>query len=122
MAQAMELAECGVQQQYSQEVACSTPIQMLQDQPGASKKTSCQCYRCGGAHDQAQCHFLCADCPTCGKNGHISKVCRTKTGVKSGATRGPNPVHAAEEVAPDDSHQYFSIQLGIQSFLPSRPQ
>ena len=100
MAQAMELAERGVQQLHSQKAASSTPIQNLQDQPEVSKKASCLCYRRSGARDQAQCCFLKADCHTCGKKGHISNVCYSNTRMKSGATREPNPVHVAEEFAP----------------------
>ena len=61
MAQTMKLAERDVQQLHSREAAWGTPIQKLQVLPGVGKKNSRPCYRCGGAHDEAQCRFLHAE-------------------------------------------------------------
>lgn len=36
------------------------------------------CYGCGGPHFRSQCKFRDEQCRSCGKKGHISKVCRSK--------------------------------------------
>ena len=41
-----------------------------------------QCHRCGGPHAPHACKFKDSKCYKCGKNGHISKVCRS--------TKSPN--------------------------------
>ena len=93
------------------------PVQKLQDQPGVSKKTMRQCYRCGGAHDQAQCRFLNAECHACGKKGHISRVCRSKARVQP--KQESKPVHVAEEFpSPDDSPEYFLYPVRASSVSP----
>ena len=37
-----------------------------------------KCHGCGGNHFRNKCKFLEADCHSCGKKGHIAKVCRGK--------------------------------------------
>ena len=39
------------------------------------------CYRCGGPHLANKCRFIKEKCHSCGKTGHISKVCRSKPSV-----------------------------------------
>lgn len=36
------------------------------------------CHRCGGSHLAPQCRFINEKCRSCGKVGHIAKVCRSK--------------------------------------------
>ena len=36
-----------------------------------------KCYRCGGMHKAQVCRFKNATCYTCGKHGHLKKVCRS---------------------------------------------
>ncbi|XP_037518699.1 uncharacterized protein K02A2.6-like [Rhipicephalus sanguineus] len=35
------------------------------------------CSRCGDAHSPSQCQFVHSQCLTCGKTGHLARVCRT---------------------------------------------
>ncbi|XP_037512230.1 uncharacterized protein K02A2.6-like [Rhipicephalus sanguineus] len=35
------------------------------------------CSRCGDAHSPSQCQFVHSQCFTCGKTGHLARVCRT---------------------------------------------
>lgn len=37
------------------------------------------CNGCGGQHLRKNCKFISAECFSCGKRGHISKVCKSKT-------------------------------------------
>ena len=45
----------------------------------SSKQPSGKCYSCGGNHFRPQCKFRNSKCNTCGKQGHISKVCRSNS-------------------------------------------
>ena len=45
---------------------------------GGGQKQSPTCYRCGGAHLATACRFIREKCRSCGKTGHIAKVCRSK--------------------------------------------
>jgi predicted aspartyl protease len=48
------------------------------------------CFRCGGKHNPEDCRFRNKTCHKCGKNGHISRVCRSTKKDQSGGrqTRG----------------------------------
>ncbi len=50
------------------------------------KGTGTACYRCGGKHQAAQCHFKDAVCHSCGKTGHIARACRKKGGESQKST------------------------------------
>ena len=93
IAQAMELAEKDVQsiQAVTQipvhKVATppvpnkhhsTQPATQPTTQPPSGGQTSCQCYYCGGKHAATSRHFKTAQCHSCGKTGHISRVCRSK--------------------------------------------
>ncbi len=43
---------------------------------GTQPKTDC--YRCGGQHKQQDCWFREVNCNSCGKGGHIARVCHSK--------------------------------------------
>ncbi|XP_037808082.1 uncharacterized protein K02A2.6-like isoform X2 [Lucilia sericata] len=43
------------------------------------KGSNTVCYGCGGQHQRKGCKFLNATCYSCGKTGHISRVCNSKT-------------------------------------------
>lgn len=38
-------------------------------------KPNIECYRCGGHHYTTKCQIINADCRSCGKKGHLAKVC-----------------------------------------------
>ena len=37
-----------------------------------------RCYRCGANHRSSECRYKDLYCHSCGKHGHLSRVCRTK--------------------------------------------
>ncbi|XP_073820944.1 uncharacterized protein [Musca autumnalis] len=45
----------------------------------ANKTAEERCYGCGGRHVRKDCKFKNAKCFTCGKPGHISKMCKSST-------------------------------------------
>eukprot|EP00731_Ephydatia_muelleri_P001691 Em0001g1691a len=67
----------------------------------APSRSSPTCYRCGGKHLAPDCRHKESECHTCGKKGHISRVCRSKgkTGGNSKPPKGQNAkvVEAEEE-------------------------
>ena len=67
----------------------------------ALSRSSPTCYRCGGKHLAPDCRHKESECHTCGKKGHISRVCRSKgkTGGNSKPPKGQNAkvVEAEEE-------------------------
>ena len=65
----------------------------MKESPKPTEETTC--YRCGGKHEQMTREVLCR---SCGKKGHIAKVCCSK----------PNPEHKRKGVKPrgtDRAHQ-----------------
>eukprot|EP00731_Ephydatia_muelleri_P001678 Em0001g1678a len=68
----------------------------------APSRSSPTCYRCGGKHLAPDCRHKESECHTCGKKGHISRVCRSKgkTGGNSKPPKGQNAkvVEAEEEI------------------------
>ena len=86
-AQAMEIADKNASELNS--VAVKPGVNALQNppekNPAAIPKSTKQqtvetknCYRCGGPHSPASCHFKTEKCRRCGKTGHIRKKCHTK--------------------------------------------
>ena len=59
------------------------------------------CYRCGGPHLATQCRFKEAICRSCGKKGHIAKVCRSRparsSSKPSSAAKKPVTTHTVQE-------------------------
>ena len=85
IAQGMEAAGQDVQklQQQQQSQTVQHIQQKLPHKPTFSNSYNNQhqarvCYRCDGNHQQSTCRFRDAICRSCGKKGHISKVCRSK--------------------------------------------
>ena len=89
MAQAAEIADTGVRELQSSTAGASggfpkeekslhkftaTATIKPKYNPGKSKN----CYRCGAKHNPDQCPFKSEKCHACGKQGHISRVCRSK--------------------------------------------
>ena len=89
VAQAAEIADTGVRELQSSTTGASggfpkeekslhkfttTATVKPKDNPGKSK----DCYRCGAKHNPDQCRFKSEKCHACGKQGHISRVCRSK--------------------------------------------
>ena len=47
----------------------------------SSSKPMGKCFSCGGSHLRQECRFRNARCHNCSKQGHISRVCKTKSDV-----------------------------------------
>ena len=69
----------------SEQPVLSFKAQMSSDKPD-------KCYHCGWKHEAKTCLYKNAICHYCGKAGHITPVCRTKT-VKAGAQPKPFPIN-----------------------------
>ena len=62
------------------------------------------CFHCGRKHEPKECRFKDSECHFCHKKGHISKVCRKKTGSQQGkCTATP---HGTNIVAEPDEVEY----------------
>ena len=59
------------------------------------------CYRCGGKHLASLCRFKSEDCHSCGKRGHIAKVCRSRLQAKPEPIQNSTQVHNLVERSPD---------------------
>ena len=75
LAQAMEAAERNVQDLKGSNVGIEK-LYMVKDTTQRSQNISC--YRCGGNHRAAECHFKDLTCHNCGKQVHIARVCRSE--------------------------------------------
>ena len=87
------------------------------------------CYRCGGPHLANKCRFIKENCHSCGKTGHISKVCRSKPSVIPYLTqarskgRSPKAANVVEETSTsslDDLHQGFRVYSIPSRVVPLR--
>ena len=68
--------------------------------------TIIECYRCGGNHYATKCKFINADCRSCGKKGHLARVCRapsksSKSATTTSIARGHTLEHS--KTKPDQS-------------------
>ncbi|XP_030757132.1 uncharacterized protein K02A2.6-like [Sitophilus oryzae] len=80
-----------------------------------SKDNQPVCSGCGENHPRSQCRFLNANCLKCGKKGHISKVCRSKT------TRDTNLITEDKPAENIDVVQHLS-KLEVTGTVQSSPK
>ena len=86
----------------------NAPINKLNTRSGAAQKPR---YQCGDKHKAADCCFKTAECCQCGKKGHISRVCKSKTLPKGyprpqqkvETTTASRPTHIVQEEGDDYS-------------------
>ena len=79
------------------------PVHHSEVAVGKSRKHSSgqtSCYRCGGSHSSSACRFLKEKCHSCGKLGHIAKVCRSSKAKDTKAKSQPK----AQRTAPKSTH------------------
>ena len=84
LAQTAEVADQNTKNLQLPQTAAVHAVQLNKD-----ATTPRNCYRCGGKHAAASCHFKDAVGKYCHKKGHIAKACRTK----AKQTTEPQPHH-----------------------------
>ena len=85
LAKLAELAERSAGE-IQQPVVDPEPVHVVQaPQPRANQDA---CYRCGGHHKASECWCRNVECYHCGKQGHLSRVCRGKKGDYKEPTQG----------------------------------
>lgn len=81
------------------------------------------CHRCGGPHLATSCRFIKEKCRSCGKIGHIAKVCQSKpstTPAATGSQRGKiqsnkthtvtaDPSTPTTSSSPEESYAMFNV-------------
>ena len=75
------------------------PINRVRDKEKTNKISESQqtCYRCGGTrHSHTDCRFKEAVCRSCGKTGHIARVCRSNKPA-SGPTKTATRAHSSKK-------------------------
>ena len=76
----------------------------------AKDKSKPICYRCGGKHLTTKCHFISEEYHSCGKQGHLAKVCRSTKSKKSESSTN-KPVHQLrEDTPPEAEYTLFPVQ------------
>lgn len=135
LAQAFEAAEQDVQKLHEgsqRQVHSVRPEQRRQDQyrkPRSSQPSSSvtqpstPCPRCGGQHWSRLCRFQTAVCHSCGKRGHLRRVCRSQPTKPPRSPTGkqtrplpPKPLRAySNRSSPSDTH-HFATQLPDDSY------
>ena len=84
-----------------------------ENKAGQAKDKPPVCYRCGGKHLATKCRFATEECHSCGKRGHIAKVCRSK----NSNAKKPNPglgkaIHQVTEYSSEVEYTLFPMQSG----------
>ncbi len=103
----------------------SNPIRSNHSQP--------VCYRCGGPHLAHVCRFIRETCRSCGKTGHISKVCRSKRiehshtagGAKTSSNNSRNRTNVLEltdsptkdSLSTESSYTMFNVVSGSKPII-----
>ena len=76
----LEIARVGIKGQVEQWKKQQSPATQVEQH-----KKGPTCWRCGGPHVRAECKFpQSIKCNTCGREGHMWKVCRQQKMMKSG--------------------------------------
>ena len=85
------------------------PIQKIQQ---TSSLTPVQaCCRCGGNYLQGDCKFKTSKCHSCGKLGHISRVCRSKPAPHTPTNRKKSYVPKGPVISKSNVHS-VAVQQG----------
>ena len=115
LAQSVEIAEKGAKDLQLPTATKSSDSPLLKltkrsEDKGTDKPKSC--YRCGGKHLAPQCRFKSEVCRSCGKTGHIAKVCRTKPPDKKTTDGKP-----CSYVTQDSDTEYQLFDSDFQLFV-----
>ena len=55
------------------------------------------CFRCGGRHSSLTCRCKSWICNSCGKKGHVARVCRSRSSVRTTSKQKKQEVHRLAE-------------------------
>ena len=99
LAQAAESAERNVHDLQSSKVS-SEKLYLVKST--SERSQAVVCYRCGAGHRGAECRYKDATCYKCGKQGHLSKVCRSKPKSTSFLHPRQKDTH---QIQSQDTHQ-----------------
>ena len=115
----VELAEKGIkdlQVAATAKLVTTTDNEVFKFNNGTAKKSDNQkadkskvCYRCGGKHLASLCRFKSEDCHSCGKRGHIAKVCRSRLQTKKAQPQNSSQVHNLSEQLLDSQYDLFVV-------------
>ena len=110
IATSFELATSGAKN-IQQQVSEPTVLEVHKVETRELPKTKKACYRCGEKHNQEHCPFKDNSCFFCGKEGHITKVCKAKQRSQqaSSSSRPINQLSLDEKDEPDQTYNLFTL-------------
>ena len=76
------------------------------------------CYRCGGKHSSARCHFRDSECHNCGKTGHLRKMCNSSRREKEKPKEGRTNLLEEEEPPLEEPETYGMYALRSRANHP----
>ena len=100
-------------------------------QPSSQHQHKPTCYRCRGPHLAPSCRFIHEKCKSCGKTGHITKVCRSKGKQGTGSHQGSrgtgtsysrtnkidSTAYTTDSTNPSDTNAYTMFHISSRSSL-----
>ena len=87
----------------------------------AAKKQIISCYRCGANHRAAECNYKDLACHTCGKQGHLARVCLSRfkrTQPSSSYSQKETHQIQSETVCKQESEEYTLFNVKALSHRP----
>ena len=123
LAQSVEIAEKGAKDLKSPAEGSAELYKLARGAMSGSENKSREakykyppvCFRCSGRHLATNCRFVSEICHSCGKQGHIARVCRSAPG-KHSDRKNPEPsvgnkeVHQVAEEPAEVEYSLFPVQ------------
>ena len=91
---------------------CKAAVNAVNTESEDSQAPRDPCFRCGGRYSSLTCRCKSWICNSCGKKGHVARVCRSRSSVRTTSKQKKQEVHrlAENESSPEQVHTLFYVK------------